>query len=158
MKRFIVSFVVGGVLGAIEFWAIQKAVLGFTIPAFMGGQIVAQGGYPQSLATPIGWAVHLGVSLAYAFLLVAVLLIPFSRSSAARAVAGLVIALLLGWVTTLLTSPAIAATISLLSGKGFPSSLPPLNTGLGAPFWIHLAFFATVWAVRSIMYATARKP
>ena len=64
---------------------------------------------------------------------------------------GLVIAALLGWVTTLLTAPAITVTISILSGQGFPFSIPELNTSFGLPFWNHLLFFGVVWLMYTLI-------
>jgi hypothetical protein len=146
MERLSVSrWLAAGAVGGIVFWSFQVLTGPRTIPQFMGQQIVSLGGYPESLTVPIGWGVHLGVSLSYALLYSIVMLIPFSHSRAGRIVAGLVIGAVLGWITTLLTSPAIAVTISVLSGKGFPASLPGLNTAYGLPFWNHMLFFAVVW-------------
>jgi hypothetical protein len=148
MQHFRIGmWVVAGILGSIVFWLFQTLTGPSSIPQFMGQQIVTQGGYPESLTTLIGWGVHLGVSLGYSLLFAVIMLIPFSRSPGGRVIVGLVIAGALGWVTTLSTAPAITATISVLSGKGFPAELPGLNTGLGLPFWNHELFFATVWLV-----------
>ena len=102
-----------GIAGAIVFWLFQVLTGPSTIPQFMGQQIVAQGGYSKALTIPIGWGVHLGVSLSYSLLFAVVVLIPFSRSEGVRAFVGLVIAAVLGWVTTLLTPLAITATCLL---------------------------------------------
>ncbi|MEE8487555.1 MAG: hypothetical protein V3S56_05255 [Gemmatimonadota bacterium] len=56
-----------------------------------------------------------------------------------------VLAAVLGVATTLITAPAIAATISLLSGNGLPDRLPPLNMSWGWPAWNHLLFFGIAW-------------
>ncbi len=136
-----------GLMGGIVFWLFQVLTGPSTIPQFMGQQIVAQGGYPAGLAIPIGWAVHIGVSLGYSFLFALVMLVPFSASLAVRLVIGLAIAAVLGWLTTLLTVPAITVTISVLSGHGFPPQLPGLNTTFELPLWNHMLFFGVVWAV-----------
>ncbi len=148
MQRLkVMWWLVAGIMGSVEFWLFQVRTGSSTIPQFMGEQIVAQGGYPKLLTLPIGWGVHLGVSLGYSLLFAIIMLIPFSRSPFARLGIGAVIALVLGWFATLLTAPAITVTISLLSRQGFPATLPGLNTTLGLPFWNHLAFFGVVWVV-----------
>ena len=60
-------------------------------------------------------------------------------------------AVVLGWITTLLTAPAITVTISILSMQGFPASIPELNTTLGLPFWNHVLFFEIVWLIYTLM-------
>lgn len=138
--------VAAGVAGAIAFALAQK-IAGFpqTIPEFMGQAIVSGGGYNASLALPIGWGVHLGVALSYAVLFSLIASLPaFRRGGATQAVMLIGLVILLGWVSTLVTQPAIAVTIGLLSGQGLPASLPPLNRSLGFVFWNHVAFFAIV--------------
>ena len=149
LRRFMVWPALAALFGAATFITVQH-VTGSAqdITQFIGAQIVRRGGYAASLSGVIGWGVHLSVSLSYAVLFAAIVLAPFFPSAGrVRWVAGLVTALLLGWVTTLLTAPAIALTISFLSGEGFPNSLPALNTALGVPFWNHVAFFGVSWLV-----------
>ena len=137
------------VAGAIAFAVAQK-LAGFpqTIPQFLGGQIVSQGGYPESLAGVIGWGVHLGVSLSYAALFALAVHFALGRADrTARWAGAAAIALVLGVTSTLITAPAIAVTISVLSGSGFPATLPGLNTGWGFTFWNHLGFFAIAWVI-----------
>ncbi len=148
MQRLKVKWwLAAGILGSVEFWLFQVRTGSSTIPQFLGEQIVAQGGYPKLLTLPIGWGIHLGVSLGYSLLFAIIMLIPFSRSPFALIVIGAVIALVLGGLASLLTVPAITVTISVLSGQGFPATLPGLNTTLGLPFWNHLLFFGVVWVV-----------
>lgn len=158
MKRFGVGrWLVAGIVGSIVFWLFQISTGPATITRFMGEQIVAQGGYPENLTWLIGWGVHLAVSLGYAFLFAAIMAVFHVPSVAGRLVLGLVIGAALGWITTLLTVPAITATISVLSGKGFPDSLPPLNTAYGLPFWNHMLFFGILWLVYLLIPALGRK-
>ncbi|MBI2360015.1 MAG: hypothetical protein HYV04_14160, partial [Deltaproteobacteria bacterium] len=145
------------VVGAIVFSVLQVVSGRATITEFMGQQIVSQGGYPEWLTVPIGWGIHLGVSLAYSLLFVIIMLVPFSRAEGRHAFFGLIIAALLGWISTLLTAPAITATISLLTGQGFPASLPDLNTSLGLPFWNHMLFFGVVWLIYLYIPYVGRK-
>ncbi len=158
MQRFRIRlWLAAGIAGAIGFWLFQVLTGPSTIPQFMGQQIVAQGGYSKALTIPIGWGVHLGVSLSYSLLFAIVVLIPLSRAEGVRIFVGLVIAAVLGWMATLLTAPAITATISVLSGKGFPAGLPPLNTAYGLPFWNHELFFGVVWFIYLFIPYLSRK-
>lgn len=149
LKSLMPGIVAAAVLGAVAFVVAQK-LAGFpqTIRQFMGTSIVSKGGYPESMAGIIGWGVHLGVSLSYAALFA--LTAQLTVGSAARPVrwgVSAVIALVLGVVSTLITAPAIAITIGILSGSGLPDPLPALNTGWGFVFWNHVAFFAIAWAI-----------
>jgi hypothetical protein len=158
MKRLNVGlWLIAGIIGSIAFWLFQVLTETGTIPDFMGQQIVSEGGYPQWMTIPIGWGVHLGVSLSYSLLFAVIMIIPFSRSQGAQVVIGAVIAALLGWVTTLLTVPAITVTISVLSRKGFPQSLPELNTTFGLPLWNHMLFFGAVWLLYLLVPYLGRK-
>jgi|GEM_PF-3349374 len=133
-------------LGALAFVAIQNAALGGNITQFLGSQIAKQGGYGAGAAPYIGWGVHLAVSLSYAAL--AAVVVGFLPAARMRRYATMLVASVgLGWVTTLVTAPAIAVTIGVLSGNGLPASLPGLNTAFGVPFWTHVAFFAVTFAV-----------
>jgi hypothetical protein len=154
----IVRSLLAGVVGSLVFWLFQVLSSGFTIPQYMGEQIAVQGGYPRTLAPLIGWGVHLGVSLSYA-LLFAVLAAVLSAKSPGRTLGlSLVLAALLGWITTLVTAPAIAVTINVLSRKGFPAELPGLNTDLGLPLYNHLLFFAVVWMVTVLVPTLKQRP
>lgn len=149
-QRFLAgaAWLVSGIAGALVFWLVQVVAGEGTIPQFMGEQIASTGGYAPFLAPALGWAVHLGVSLAYAglFGIIAALFTPASLP--ARAAATLVLALGLGWVTALIAPPAISITISVLSGQGWPSELFPVNTEIGLPLWNHLLFFVLCWLIQ----------
>ncbi len=136
-------------LGAVAFVVGQSlAGLPMNIAQFIGGEIVRRGGYSPGLAGPIGWGVHLGVATSYAALYGAIVVAPFfPKERTARWGAALGLALALGWLTTLVTAPAIAITIGLLSGSGLPSTIPALNTTLGFVFWNHVAFFLVSFAI-----------
>lgn len=158
MQRLDVKWwLVAGFTGSIVFWLFQLLTGPSTIPQFMGEQIVTQGGYPRALTLPIGWGVHLGVSLGYALLFAVLVGIPWSASQGARLAIGLAVAAVLGWVTTLLTVPAITVTISVFSAKGFPAELPGLNTTFGLPFWNHMLFFGMVWTVYLLIPQLAKR-
>jgi len=146
----IILWVVAGLAGSVAFWLVQTITGGPTITAFMGEQIVATGGYPSGVTTLLGWAVHVGVSLAYAFLF-GILVFLFSSAPFPVGVAlSLIAALGLAWVTSVIAPPAISVTVSLLGRQGWPGELYPLNTELGLPLWNHLLFFLLNWAIQSV--------
>ena len=152
MQRFETKrWVVAGLAGAIAFWFVQIVTGSSAIPQFIGQEIVSQGSYPEGLTPPIGWGVHLAVSLIYSLFFALLMLLPFSSSSGIRVLIGMTAAVVLGWITTLLTAPAITVTISILSMQGFPASIPELNTTLGLPFWNHVLFFEIVWLIYTLM-------
>jgi len=100
----------------------------------MGRAIVRRGGYPDGLETIIGWGVHLGVSVGYAAIFaIAAWTLFGAMERRNRWIGSGVLAVVLGVATTLITAPAIATTISLLSGSGLPDRLPALNTSWGWP-------------------------
>ncbi len=142
-------WLVGGIAGSLLFWLVQTLTGGPTITEFMGQQIVAAGGYPPAWTTLIGWAVHFGVSLAYAGLVAVLIAFLQCLPGTAAFGIGLVATLTLGWLTALVAPPAISITISLLGRQGWPPELFPLNTELGLPLWNHLAFFALNWLIQT---------
>src|SRR3990167_8837789 len=131
----VVLWLVAGVAGSVQFWLVQVATGGPTIPDFMGEQIVAAGGYAPVLAPFVGWAVHLGGSVSYALLFAVVVLILAHLSFPTRAGAALVVALLLAWLTTRIAPPAISVTIAVLAGPGLPHQLFPLQPPPGSAFF-----------------------
>jgi len=158
MKNFSLGlWLVAGIAGALVFWVFQLLTGPSTFTEFMGQQIVAQGGYSQSLALPIGWGIHLGVSLGYSLFFAILMFFPSMLADTARLILGLVVAVGLGWISTLLTMPAITATLSVLSSKGFPAELPALNRTFGLPFWNHIVFFGVVWLIYLLIPYLSRK-
>ncbi len=158
MKGFSIGlWLVAGIAGALVFWLFQFVTGPSTITAFMGQQIVTQGGYAASWTVPIGWGIHLGVSLAYSLLFALIMLPLFVLAERIQLVLGLVIGAALGWGATLITVPAITVTISVLGGKGFPANLPGLNTAYGLPFWNHMLFFVVVWLIYLFIPYQSRK-
>ena len=152
MKRFSgLRWLGAGVAGSLSFWYFQVLTGGGTITEFMGEQIATEGGYSKVLVPFIGWGVHLAVSLSYALLFAVIVAAIPPGSAGALLVIGLVLAALLGWITALLTTPAIAATISALSGRGFPAELPGLNTEVDLPLYNHLLFFGVVWVFTTLI-------
>lgn len=156
MKTFLRATVIAALIGAIVFVVVQVIVgSGYgtnVITTYIGGRIVEEGDYSSTLAQPVGWAVHLAVSFSYA-LLFGVIFAVLKRKPGPTFLA----ALLLGWVTTLITVPAINATVSLLAGQGFPEELGGLNTTTDLPLWNHFGFFLIAWLVFLTALRRAKK-
>ncbi len=154
MRRLIVrpvtAWLVAGVAGSLVFWGVQILAGGPTITAFMGDQIVSTGSYPQGLSVFVGWAVHLAVSLSYAFLFAVTVATLRRASVAVEAFVTLLAALLLGWATAVIAPPAISGAISALSGQDWPRELFPLNFEFGLPLANHLLFFLLNWIVQAL--------
>ena len=147
LKRRIPWIAAAGIVGAIVF-LVAQVLAGFpaTIAQFIGRQIVRNGGYSESLAGVIGYGVHFGVALSYAALLgIVISFVPLPEGRGPRWVISAFIAAAFGWIASLVAAPAIAITIGILSGQGFPAQLPGLNTAFNFVFWIHMGFFAVVW-------------
>jgi hypothetical protein len=153
----VLTWLMAGVVGSLAFWLFQRLTTGFTIPQYIGEQVATQGGYPIAWAPLIGWAVHLGVSLAYSFLFAALMALLAATSSGPRLGIGIILVLVLGWVTTLATAPAITATVSILSGQGFPAELPGLNTDVDLPLYNHILFFGVVWVFTALVPVLRRR-
>jgi hypothetical protein len=98
----------------------------------------------------VGWAVHLAVSLSYAFLFVVIVAASGRVPFAVGAFITLLAALLLGWATAVIAAPAISVTIGVLGGQGWPRELFPLNFELGVPLWNHLLFFLLNWIIQAL--------
>lgn len=145
LLKQIPGIVLTGAAGTMVFLLVQVLAGSPTITSFLGKQIVKQGGYAAGLAPVFGWGVHIAVSFQYAALYgVGVLAIP-CKDKKVFLTGSLLMALVLGWLTTLITRPAIGVTISVLAGKGLPERIGPLNTTLGLPFWNHVLFFIVCW-------------
>ncbi len=158
MERFsVLGWLIAGVAGSLAFWLFQVLTTGFTIPQYIGQQVATQGGYAIAWAPLIGWTVHLGVSLAYSFLFAALMAVLPTTSAGPRLGIGAILAVVLGWVTTLATAPAIAATVSILSRQGFPAELPGLNTDIDLPLYNHLLFFGVVWGATTVVPVLRRR-
>ncbi len=140
---------VAATLGALVFVSAQ-AFKGYPmhIADYIGAQIVGQGGYPEAAAGPIGWAVHIGVSLVYASVFGFLVSCAFLHGSKiSPRLTGLMLVPVLAYLSTAIAAPAIAVTVGLLSRQGLPASLPAFNLQLNFVFWNHALFFLVCWAV-----------
>ena len=145
-KTHLLRMGLAALVGAIVFVLVQVMSGLPPITDYLGGQIVKKGGYAPGLAPVMGWGIHLGVSLQYAALFGLLAWWPgLGKTRGVRLGVTLGLALVLGWLTTLVTVPAIDVTIRLFSGQGFPARLKGLNTSLGLPFWNHQLYFVLCW-------------
>lgn len=98
------------------------------------------GGYSEFTAISLSWIVHVSVSVAYGFL--SALIYHFNRSI----IVTLAQIVILGWVTTLIATPANEWVIKFITTGQLTSisSLSQLNTELGAKFWLHILFFVLI--------------
>lgn len=142
--------VASALVGALGFVAAQH-LAGFpmNIAQFMGGEIVRRGGYSPGLAGLAGWGVHLSVATSYAALYALIVFAPFfpRDERGIRWATALALAFTMGWLATLITNPAIAITIGVLSGQGVPDAVPSLNRSFGFVFWNHVMFFFASFAI-----------
>lgn len=138
-------------LGGLGFVWTQALTGSNNIAEFVGTKIVEIGGYDAALASPIGWTVHLAISVQYALFFATLLALPiWPTQSIRRGVVQFAAALGVGVVATWIANPAISVTVSMLGGAGWPAELYPVNTSLGVPLYNHLGFFvatlvATDW-------------
>ncbi len=132
--------VIIGILASILFIVIQPMFGIDTITGRHTQAYVSQGNYTVATATIIAWAVHVIVSVFYA--LASVIIFRINSSFIVSSVQIMV----LGWVSTLLATPANVFVITAITTQSLPdlSSIPPLNMALGAKFWLHIIFFVLV--------------
>jgi hypothetical protein len=118
------------------------------IADILGRKIVEAGGYGDNYASVIGWTLHIVIAVAYVKVYALLVSLPvFPTRTGPRVLAGLIAAIVVGWLTTWLSNPAISVAISVLSGQGWPAELAPVYYKLGLPLWNHLGFFAITWLI-----------
>jgi hypothetical protein len=145
-------FLTAAIVGALVFAWVPVFTGRPDIADIIGRKIVEAGGYADNYASVIGWTLHIAIAIAYVKLYALVVSFPgFPQTDhngpKVRLVTGLVAALVIGWLTTVISNPAISATISLASGQGWPATLAAPYLKLGLPLWNHLGFFAITWLI-----------
>jgi hypothetical protein len=106
------------------------------------------GGYNETVAMVLSWIVHITVSIIYAYISAII----FSMNRSILASVGQIA--LLGWITTMLATPANEWVVKLVNTQSIPSfdNLSAINTDIGPKFWLHILFFAFIvgglWLVR----------
>jgi len=101
------------------------------------------GGYDETVAIILSWLVHISVSVFYAFISI----LTFNANNTVLATVGQAAAL--GWVTTMIATPANEWVVRLINSQSIPSfsNLSAINTDIGPKFWLHVAFFAFIVAL-----------
>jgi hypothetical protein len=129
-----------GTLVGILFIIGQSALDMGSITSRHAQSYIQIGGLSTYTAIALAWFVHIGVSIVYALISVSLYAV-----SKLLWVSGVQV-LLLGWLTTLIATPANVYVMKLVNEKAFPplNDLPGIHTGLDIKFFLHVLFFVLV--------------
>lgn len=129
-----------GLISAIAFILIQPLFGMSTLTSRHAAAYMNIGGYDKSTAIILSWCVHISVSLFYTY--ISLLIYKLNSSS----VVNIVQIVFLGWVTTLLATPANEWVVKLITTQQLPSisALSALNTEIGPKLWLHIMFFVLI--------------
>ena len=139
-KNIFIKAIFIGIVASIVFILIQPFFGLSTLTSRHAAAYVNFGGYNETVALILSWFVHVSVSTAYA------ILSAFIFSINSTIAVSTIQVFVLGWVTTLIATPANEWVVKLVTTQTFPdiSSLASINTELGAKFWLHVMFFVLV--------------
>lgn len=139
-KNIFIKAIFIGIVASIVFILIQPFFGLSTLTSRHAAAYVNLGGYNETVALILSWFVHVSVSTAYA------ILSAFIFSINSTIAVSTIQVFVLGWVTTLIATPANEWVVKLVTTQTFPdiSSLASINTELGAKFWLHVMFFVLV--------------
>ncbi|MGJ8694418.1 MAG: hypothetical protein ACSHW0_18265 [Thalassotalea sp.] len=142
MKNTLFSAFLVGLVASIAFILIQPLFGMATLTSRHAAAYMNFGAYSETMALIIAWFVHLSVSIGYALLATVI----FNFNSSLIVSSSQVI--LLGWITTLIATPANEWVVKLVTTQHLPafSTLAGLNTEIGAKLWLHIMFFVFVMA------------
>ena len=140
-KTIITTFVVG-IIASIVFILIQPVFGMSSLTSRHAAAYVNFGGYSEIGALLLSWFVHISVSIAYTIL--SILIFSLNSTWSVNTIQILV----LGWITTLIATPANEFVVKLVTTEKFPalSSLSAVNTDVGPKLWLHIIFFAFIVA------------
>ena len=98
------------------------------------------GGYGEAIAVILSWIVHVSVSIFYTLISLSIYKLNHSY------LVNFLQIVLLGWLTTLLATPANEWVVKLITTGQLPAidSLSALNTQVGPKLWLHIMFFIMV--------------
>lgn len=139
-KNIFIKAIFIGLIASIAFILIQPFFGLTTLTSRHAAAYVSLGGYHETIALILSWVVHISVSIAYAILSTLI----FSINS--TMLVSSIQVLVLGWITTLIATPANEWVVKLVTTQKFPdiSSLAPINTDIGPKFWLHVMYFVFV--------------
>lgn len=129
-----------GLMASIAFIIIQPLFGMSSLTSRHAEAYITLGGYSEFNATLLSWLVHISVSLAYS--IVSMLIYHFSNTNLTSTLQ----ILILGWITTLIATPANEFVVKLMTTMQAPEldSLSALNTEIGPKLWLHLMFFVLI--------------
>jgi hypothetical protein len=157
INNLITTFIIG-IIASIAFILIQPLFGMLTLTSRHASAYVEIGNYNTIIAITLSWVVHISVSVFYTFISLSIynlnhsILVSFSQI------------IVLGWVTTLVATPANEWVVKLITTGQFTtiSSLSDLNTQFGPKLWLHFLFFILVIVGISITrytsFGTKSKP
>ena len=139
-KSIFIKAILIGLIASIAFILIQPFFGLATLTSRHAAAYVSLGGYNETVALILSWVVHVGVSIVYAIL--STLIFNINSSLIISSIQVLV----LGWITTLIATPANEWVVKLVTTQKLPdiSALAPVNTDIGPKFWLHVMFFVFV--------------
>lgn len=129
-----------GLITSVVFILIQPLFGMTTLTSRHAAAYVNLGNHGEMTSLFLSWFVHISVSLFYA--LVSSVIFSFNHSM----LVSVGQAMILGWFTTLIATPANEWVVKLVTTKQFPdlSSLAALNAQIGPKLWLHIMFFILV--------------
>ena len=127
-----------GIMASIAFILIQPFFGMLTLTSRHASAYVEIGNYNEIVAITLSWFVHISVSVFYTFISLSIYKVNHSI------IVSLLQIIVLGWVTTLIATPANEWVVKLITTEQFTplSNLSALNTHLGPKLWLHFLFFA----------------
>ncbi len=139
-KNIFIKSILIGLIASIAFILIQPFFGLATLTSRHAAAYINLGGYNETIALILSWFVHVSVSIAYA------ILSTFIFSINSTIVVSTIQVLVLGWITTLIATPANEWVVKLVTTQRLPdiSTLAPINTHIGPKFWLHVMFFIFV--------------
>ena len=139
-KTIFIKAILIGLIASIAFILIQPFFGLTTLTSRHAAAYVSLGGYNETVALILSWVVHVSVSIVYAILSTLI----FSINSSL--IISSIQVLVLGWITTLIATPANEWVVKLVTTQKLPdiSALAPVNTDIGPKFWLHVMFFVFV--------------
>lgn len=139
MNNFITTFTIG-IFASIGFIVMQPLFGMLTLTSRHAAAYIEIGNYNAIVAIVLSWFVHVSVSIIYAFISLSIY--KFNP----KVVFSILQIIFLGWITTLIATPANEFVVKLITLRQFPeiSTLSGLNTQIGPKFWLHILFFVLV--------------
>jgi hypothetical protein len=139
-KNTIITALIIGLIAGIAFILIQPLFGMATLTSRHADAYINMGAYSEIFALVLSWLVHISVSVIYA--LVSSVIFNYNHSM----LVSFVQVMVLGWITTLIATPANQWLIKLITSGEFLSlsSLSGLNTQVGPKLWLHIMFFVFI--------------